>query len=43
MGSRPKSKKRLARGVIVPMRLFFFSLIYLTMLFAAVALDVLIG
>ena len=34
---------RLARGVIVPMRLFFFSLIYLTMLFAAVALDVLIG
>jgi protoheme IX farnesyltransferase len=34
---------RLARGVILPMRLFFFSLIYLTTLFAAVALDVLVG
>ena len=34
---------RLVRGVILPMRLFFFSLIYLTTLFAAVALDVLVG
>ena len=31
---------RLSRGTIVPMSLFFYSLVYLTVLFAALALDV---
>ena len=34
---------RLTRRAIPPMRLFFFSLFYLTTLFGAVALDVLVG